>query len=48
MEFSDLVGPFVKCSTFACPVLNLQGAVYKISIRANVTSSTQNEGLSVD
>lgn len=47
MEFSDLVGPFVQCSTFAWPGLNLQGAVYKINIRAHVTSIL-NEGLSVD
>lgn len=48
MEFSGLVGPFVKCSSFACPGLNLEGALYKINIRANVTSSTQNGGTSID
>lgn len=49
MEFSGLVGPFVKCSSFACPGLNpCMELCIKLASETKVISSTQSEDTSVD
>lgn len=49
MEFSGLVGPFVKYSSFACPGLKpCKELCIKSASEAKVTSFTQSEGTSVD
>lgn len=49
MEFSGLVGPFVKCSSFACPGLKpCKELCVKSASEAKVTSSIQSERISVE
>lgn len=49
MEFSGLVGPFVKRSSFAYPELKTcKELCIKSTSEANVTSSTQSECTPVD